>query len=171
MPYRTRVYIAADWDKDKSVVDKLREWNDSDYYVIDFTDAHDLTQANDSSLPCSIKSSLRERLGRSKTFVLIVGDHTDSVTKGSCQHCRSYNSYSRNCSRGHWVDYRSYIDFECDYASDHDLKVVVIYNSTYIRKNKCPEILRNTGKHIPAYSYSNGVKKWNYSEIKNAIMD
>ena len=171
MSYRTRVYIAADWDNDKAVVDKLREWNDSDYYVIDFTDAHDLTQANDSSLQCSIKASLRERLGRSKTFVLIVGDHTDSVTKGSCQHCRSYNSYSRNCVRRHSVDYRSYIDCECDYASDYDLKAVVIYNSTYVNKNKCPEILRSTGKHIPAYSYSNGVKKWNYSEIKNAIMD
>ena len=57
MSYRTRVYIAADWDNDKAVVDKLREWNDSDYYVIDFTDAHDLTQANDSSLPCSIKAT------------------------------------------------------------------------------------------------------------------
>lgn len=34
--YRTRVYLAADWDNDKEVIDKLRYWNDSDYWKLNF---------------------------------------------------------------------------------------------------------------------------------------
>lgn len=48
----------------------------SNYWSLDFHDAHDLTQARDSSLNCSIKSSLATRLDVSKTFVLIVGNTT-----------------------------------------------------------------------------------------------
>ena len=62
MPYRTRTYIAADWTGDIEVVDQLRKWNDSNYWGLSFTDAHDLTSARDTSLPCTIKESLRERL-------------------------------------------------------------------------------------------------------------
>lgn len=60
--YRTKTYIAGDWDHDKDAVDKLYQWNGSNYWSLSFTDAHDLTQANDSSLNCSIKSSLKTRL-------------------------------------------------------------------------------------------------------------
>ena len=33
MGYRTKTYIAADWDGDKEAIDKLHEWNKSNYYV------------------------------------------------------------------------------------------------------------------------------------------
>ena len=82
--YRTKTYIAGDWDHDKDAVDKLYQWNGSNYWSLSFTDAHDLTQANDSSLNCSIKSSLKTRLDASKRFVLIVGNSTNTVTAGSC---------------------------------------------------------------------------------------
>lgn len=36
MLYRTRTYIAADWTGDKEIVDKLREWNDSGWYALNF---------------------------------------------------------------------------------------------------------------------------------------
>ena len=46
---------------------------------LSFVDAHELTQARDTSLPCSIKRFLRERLDASKTFVLVVGDKTKDL--------------------------------------------------------------------------------------------
>lgn len=90
MPYRTRIYIAADWDGDNNLVSTLQEWNESEYWDLSFPDAHELTQARDASKACSIKKSLYTRLERSKTFVLIVGKQTASLRKGSCQYCPSY---------------------------------------------------------------------------------
>lgn len=75
MYYRTRTYIAADWDGDKKAIDVLYSWNDNKYLTLSFTNAHDLMQARDTSLNCSIKRSLKERMDASKTFVLIVGDN------------------------------------------------------------------------------------------------
>ena len=69
MSYRTRTYIAADWDSDSDAVEQLHKWNDSNYWSLSFSDAHDLKQAKDSSLNCSIKASLRTRLEASKTFI------------------------------------------------------------------------------------------------------
>lgn len=99
MTYRTKTYIAAEWDTDHDAVEQLRKWNDSNYWVLSFSDAHDLTSARDDSLNCSIKKSLKSRLDASKRFVLIVGGKTDSVASGSCQHCGSYNS----CSVSRWL--------------------------------------------------------------------
>ena len=95
MAYRTKTYIAADFDHDKDAVDQLHKWNDSKYWSLNFQDAHDLQTSSDNSLYCSIKSSLKMRMDASKTFVLIVGNETDSITKGGCQYCGSYNSYNK----------------------------------------------------------------------------
>ena len=59
MVYRTKTYIAADWDGDNNAVEQLYKWKKSNYWSLDFHDAHDLTQARDNSLNCSIKSSVR----------------------------------------------------------------------------------------------------------------
>ncbi len=168
--YRTKTYIAADWDTDKEVVDKLRQWNDSNYWSLHFIDAHDLTQARDTSLYCSVKSSLADRLNASKTFVLIVGAKTKDLTKGSCRYCGYYLSSSQKCYKEYYVDYRSYIEYECEKALKDDLKIVVIYNYANVDKSKCPDILKYEGTHIPAYYYDWSGKKWNYQQIKDAIM-
>ena len=63
--YRTRTYIAGDWDHDKDAVDALYWWNDNSRYGLSFLDAHELKQARDTSLNCSIKKSLAERLNAS----------------------------------------------------------------------------------------------------------
>ena len=76
--YRTRTYIAGDWTGDKNLIDKLYEWNNSDYWALHFIDAHELTQSKDTSMYCTIKRSLSERLSISKTFVLIVGEKTNA---------------------------------------------------------------------------------------------
>ena len=32
MAYRTKTYIAADWDGDKNAIDQLHTWNDGKHY-------------------------------------------------------------------------------------------------------------------------------------------
>ena len=39
MVYRTRTYIAADWDGDHDAVEQLHKWNESKYWGLSFTDA------------------------------------------------------------------------------------------------------------------------------------
>lgn len=167
--YRTYTYLAGDWDGDSELIEKLYEWNDSKYWGLTFKDAHDLTKARDSSLNCNIKRSLKTRLDASKTFVLVVGDHTKSITAGSCQWCDSYNSWSKYCARGYSVDYRSFIDYECEIAKRDIDKIIVIYNSSTVDRNKCPEVLRYSGEHIPAYYYVGNNCYWNYTKIKECI--
>ena len=169
--YRTKTYIAADWTGDKDAVDQLYKWNDSDYWSLHFVDAHDLTQSKDTSLNCSIKSSLKTRLDASKTFVLIVGEDTKSLRSGSCAYCDSYSSYYGRCNRGYSVDYRSYINYECEKAVDADIKIVVLYNSTKVDKSKCPDAVKDLGKHVAMKCNKDGVEEWDYKSVKSAIMD
>jgi hypothetical protein len=93
MANRTKTYIAGDWTGDHDAIEQLHKWKESQYWSLSFTDAHELTQARDGSLNCSIKASLSTRLDASKTFVLIVGSNTKTVRSGSCQYCSSNNSY------------------------------------------------------------------------------
>lgn len=167
--YRTKTYIAAGWSEESEVIEKLYEWNNNRYLSLNFTDAHEVTKARDSSLNCTIKDSLRTRLNVSKTFVLIVGDNTKDLRSGSCAYCASYNSWNKSCARGRCVNYDSYIDYECKAAIKDDMNIVVLYNSTVVDKSKCPNIISSYGTHIPVYYYENGIKKWNYQKIKWAI--
>jgi hypothetical protein len=170
MVYRTRTYIAGDWTGDADLINKLHMWNDSDYWGLSFTDAHEMTQARDTSLPCSIKRSLKERLDGSKTFVLVLGEHTTSLTKGSCRYCPSYVPHNR-CARGHSVNQQRLIDYECRYAMKHGLKTVVLYNASYVNKAKCPDAFKVwASAHIAAYQYDeNNCKQWNYAAIKKEL--
>jgi len=169
MAYRTKTYIAADWTGDKDAVDQLYKWNDSDHWSLSFTDAHDLTQARDGSLNCSIKTSLGTRLDVSKTFVLIVGENTKTVRNGGCQYCNSYNSWTNSCAHGHSVDYRSYIEYECDKAVRDGLKIVVLYNAATTNKSKCPDAVKNIGTHVAMWYYKDGKHYWDYQSVKDAL--
>lgn len=169
MTYRTKTYIAADWTGDRDAVDKLYEWNNNSKLTLSFTDAHDLTQARDESLNCSIKSSLKTRLGASKTFVLIVGSGTKGLKNGSCQYCNSYNSWSKSCARGHSVDYRSYIEYECEMAIKSGIKLVVLYNAASVDKSKCPDVIKDKGKHVAMCYRKDGHLYWDYQAVKNAL--
>ncbi len=170
MTYRTRTYIAGDWTGDENLISKLYEWNENERLNLSFTDAHELMQARDDSLPCSIKKSLAERLNASKNFVLIVGEHTDRLTKGSCFFCHHLISWI-GCERNNHIDLRSYVLFECEKAVRDDLNILVLYNSSRINKKKCPEAVRDRGIHLAAYHWDSHLNKtWNYQDIKNAIM-
>lgn len=170
MSYRTRTYIAGDWTGDADLIQQIRAWNKSNYWGLDFIDAHDFTSASDDDLFCSIKSSLAGRMDTSKTFVLIVGDKTKDLRAGSCTYCRSYNAYLRSCARGHSLSSKSYIEYECDKAIRDKLRIVVIYNSNVVSKHKCPASIQNYGMHLPAYQCIGRSKFWNYEEIRKAIM-
>jgi hypothetical protein len=169
MVYRTKTYIAGDWDGDKDAIDQLHKWNDSDSWSLSFTDAHDLTQARDSSLNCSIKSSLATRLDASKTFVLIVGSTTKTVRSGGCQYCASYNSWTGSCARGYSVDLRSYVEHECEKASRDGLKIVALYNAASVDKSKSPDAVKNIGSHVAMCYLKEGKYYWDYQAVKNAL--
>ena len=169
MTYRTKTYIAADWDGDRDAVEQLYKWKNSKYWSLTFVDAHDLTQARDSSLNCSIKSSLAKRLDVSKTFVLIVGGNTKTVKSGSCQYCDSKNSWTGSCARGNTVDNRSYVEYECDKAVRDDLKIVVLYNAATVDKSKCPDVVKSIGTHKAMCYYENGQYYWDYQAVKSAL--
>lgn len=175
MAYRTRTYIAGDWTGDKDAIDQLYKWKNSNYWSLEFIDAHDLTQSSDSSLACSIKKSLGERLDRSKIFVLVVGDATTKVTKGKCVYCSNYTpSYEGGpaCKKGHGISMKSFIEYECDKADRDGINIVVLYNKTYRDKSLCPENLRNKGVHVAMKKRNAfGNVEWDYASVRDALKD
>lgn len=173
---RTKTFISGDWTGDQNLIAKLKEWNNRDSLGLSFVDVHDLTQSSDTSYPCSIKASLRQRLNISKTFVLIVGKNTTSLTKGACRYCSRYSVWSTSCANGKSYDNRSFIEYECEMAlkdyNDKELKkIVVIYNGLVNPdKSRCPEVLKGVGTHIGSdYISADGKRYWDYQAIKNAI--
>lgn len=169
MAIRTKTYIAAEWDGDIDLINELRKWNTSEYWALHFLDAHELNSSRDSSLNCSIKHSLAEKLACSKTFVLIVGTNTRTARAGRCSYCGDYAA-GRYCRRGYRIDNRSYVEYECDYAVRNGLNIVVLYNYLTVNRDKCPEAVRWTGNHLPALRWgSDGSIRWNYQAIKEAL--
>jgi hypothetical protein len=166
---RQYTYIAADWDGDNEAVAILKKWNNDYRKSISFKDAHDLVHARDSSLNCSVKASLASRLNESYKFVLIVGNNTKTVRSGSCQYCPSLNSYSGCCARGKSVDYRSYVDYECEKAVRDNLQIIVLYNSSSVNRDRCPDTVKWKGIHQEMWSYSNGRYVYDYAKIAKAI--
>ncbi len=165
---RSFTYIAADFDHDKDAVDHLCYLKNRG--VISFLNAHELQQSYDSSLSCSIKNSLKYRMDNSYKFVLIVGSHTRTVTKGGCQLCDSYNSYTMHCARGYSVDYRSFIEYECDKAVEAGLEVVVLYKSTSVDRELCPECVRWQGSHQKMFFFGTDWQlHWDDGAIERAM--
>mgnify|MGYP003309427095 CR=1 FL=1 len=122
-------FISADWENDKDAVDMLRSWNNDPNNPVKFHDVHNITQARDTSLNCSIKESLRQRMSMCKRLVLVVGQNTSSLRSGYCSYCNSYNRHTQSCARGYSVDNRSYIEYECELALYHNIEIMAIYNS------------------------------------------
>lgn len=166
---RTKTYIAGDWDGDSDAIEKLQSWNKSKYWSLHFTYVHDFTQSSDSSLPCSIKKSLKARMNISKMFILVVGEHTKTVTKGSCQYCTycaKYNTVPSKCTKGYSLDFNSYVAYECEQAVKDGIDIVVLYNSNVVHRYLCPDSVRYKGKHI---AMKNSML-WDYDAVRKAIM-
>lgn len=184
MPYRTKTYIAGEWDGDNDAIEQLYKWNDGDKWAFHFIDAHANKQCYDTSLPCTIKNSLRERMSRSKTFVLVVGNDTASTRKGSCAYSncsnKEYDYWNTKyyCKvPGKTYSTQSFIDYECQLAYNawlnDDIKIVVLYNAASVNKSKCPEKLRNIGKHVSmkSYNFRTGSYEYDYHKVRAAIED
>ena len=161
---RLYTYIAGDWTGDSDAIEQLHKWNKSKYCGLSFRDAHDLTQSRDDSLNCSIKASLRYRLDESHTFVLVVGKDTMTRRAGSCQHCFEANKCGNQT-------HKSYIECECDKAANDGLKIIVLYNSTRIYRDRCPEVLRWKGTHVAMKTWNSlyGLTDWDYYAVKSAF--
>lgn len=179
MVYRTKTYIAGDWTGDRDLIDKLEEWNKNNYLALHYVNVHEVTQSSDDTLNCNIKRSLRKRMSISKTFVLIVGKKTTLLRSGACSLCQYYSSpnyfFPASCRKGYPVDDRSYVEYECemalkDYRAGELKNIVIIYNGlTQPNYNLCPPALRGIGTHIGSDVFEDGVHKWAYKRIKNAI--
>jgi len=169
MAYRTKTYIAADWDGDKNAVDKLRAWNDSEKWSLSYTDAHDITQSRDGSLNCSIKASLATRMDASKTFVLIVGSNTKSRKAGECTYC--YKFENGKCKTGHTVSNDSFIEYECKKAvrDNKNINFIILYNAATVDKSKCPDSIKAYGTHAPMQKMKDGKHYWDYQSVMNAM--
>ncbi len=167
MTYRTKTYLAGDWTGDNDAIEQLNKWNNSKYWGLSFNDAHDITQANDGSLNCSIKSSLAKRIDVSKTFVLIVGNATKSRRAGECNYC-TYFKYG-SCSKGFAVSNKSYIEYECDKAIRDGLKIVVLYNDAKVDRTKCIDSVQNLGTHSAMQYNENNIRYWDYYSVKAAL--
>ena len=183
MAYRTRTYLAGEWDGDSDAIEQIYKWNEGDKWSLHFVDAHGFKQCYDSSMPCTIKVSLSERMGRSKTFALVVRNNTASARKGSCAYynCsnKQFNYYigTYTCNVvGKNYSSESFIDYECRLAYEAwrrgEMKIVVLYNAVSVNKSKCPQILRNLNvPHVAMKSYNSfwGDYRYDYNKVRKAI--
>ena len=162
MNERTKTYIAGDWTGDNNAITQLYYWAYQRLLNHDFQDAHEEIQSKDSSLNCSIKKSLGKRLDISHTFVLVVGNDTISLRAGECSYCEYYNSCTDTSNK-------SYIEYECDKALNDKLKIIVLYNSTTVDRQKCPSSVRYAGNHSHMIHIVNGQYEWDYWSVNYAF--
>lgn len=129
-----------------------------------------MMQARDSSLNCSIKRSLHERLKASKKFALVVGNNTITRRAGMCRYCVKDASCT---NKSNWCGDLSFIEYECDKAvklySEEKMDIVVLYNATFCNKNLCPLMLRTIGDHVAMKKIIDGEEHWDYQTVRNAL--
>ena len=182
MLYRTRTYVAGEWDGDSNAIDQLYRWNEGDKWSLHFVDAHKQKQCYDTSMPCTIKSSLSERMAKSKIFVLVVGNYTKTTRKGSCVYynCGNKQQYFFSSEyycgvAGKTYSTESFINYECRLAynawNKNEMKIVVLYNAATVDKSKCPDILKNIGTHVAMKSYNSVWQdyRFDYQKVRIAI--
>jgi hypothetical protein len=119
MPYRNKVFVCFDGDNDINYYYLMKAWKQNDNTDFNFYDAHDLTQARDTSLEATIKRSLRDRLNNSKVFVVLIGERTRYLVK--------------------------FVRWEMEQALQMDLPVIGVNLNglRYLDEILCPPILRD----------------------------
>ena len=168
---RNKTYIAGAWDEDEKAIEQLYFWNRINSFSLEFDNIHDYYNSRDDSRTCSIKSNLSDRMNQCNMFILIVGAKTNEVTRGACYNCVNYriSYYGSYCSVNGSISNKSFVEFECDKAKrEYDsgkIKILVLYNSSYVDRNKCPISLRNVGIHKEMKTGWN----WDYNKVKTAF--
>lgn len=131
-------YACFDGDNDILQYRLMTAWDANDKFDFKFVNAHELTQARDTSTEESIKSSLRKRLNASDILVVLVGEKTKNLYK--------------------------FVRWEIEVAIEKGMPIIAVnLNKSKTRDNdRCPAILRNAlAIHVPF-----GSKIVNYA-IKN----
>jgi|SRR5215475_1614345 len=120
-------YVAFDGDKDMWAYQYMRGWSRNNRIDFDLLDAHDLdnmtSRAKDENY---VKGKLRERMEKSKAFVLLVGESTKYLHK--------------------------YVGWEIELALDLGLPMIVVNlnKNAGMDRDRCPAKLRDEcAVHIP----------------------
>lgn len=119
-------YACFDGDNDIHYYRLMQAWHKNDKFDFTFNNAHDITQARDTSTEETIKRSLRTRLNASDIFIVLVGESTQNLYK--------------------------FVRWEIEVAVEMRLPIIVVNldNKRSINENLCPPILRNElAIHVP----------------------
>lgn len=79
MSYRNKTYVAFDADNDIMYYFIMTAWKENNKIDFNFHNAHDLNNLMKTSSEETIKRKLRERLNNTKSFILLVGEHTKNL--------------------------------------------------------------------------------------------
>ncbi len=124
-------YICFDGDKDIHHYRLMTAWNENPRFNFNFKNAHDLSQARDTSSEDTIKRSLRFRLNSSDILIVLLGESTKNLFK--------------------------FVRWEIEVAIELGLPIIAV-NLNGLRtidSNRCPAILRdNSSIHV---SYNSAI--------------
>ena len=120
-------YVAFDGDKDIWTYRYMRGWSANKRIDFELLDAHDLDNMTDRARgEYYVKGKLRERMNKSKAFVLLVGESTKHLHK--------------------------YVGWEIDLAIELALPIIVVNlnNNSGLDNDNCPAKIRSAcAVHIP----------------------
>ena len=119
-------YACFDGDNDIHYYRLMQAWHKNERFDFTFINAHDITQARDTSTEETIKRSLRTRLNASDIFVVLVGKSTQNLHK--------------------------FVRWEIEVALSFKIPIIVVNldGKTSMNNDLCPTILRNElAIHVP----------------------
>jgi hypothetical protein len=117
--YRNKTYVCFDGDTDIHYYRLMQAWHQNDNSPFNFTNAHDINYARDTSQEQSIKYQLRQRLLSTKVFVVLIGASTRYLYK--------------------------FVKWEMEQALSLDLPIIAV-NLNGLRQQdteRCPPLIRN----------------------------
>ncbi|MFP5039940.1 TIR domain-containing protein [Parasediminibacterium sp. JCM 36343] len=119
-------YACFDGDNDIHYYRLMQAWHANQKFAFTFVNAHDITQARDTSSEQTIKRSLRTRLNASDVFLVLIGESTKNL-------------------------YR-FVRWEMEIALEMGIPIIAVNldGSKSINMDLCPPIIRNELViHIP----------------------
>lgn len=125
MSYRNKTYVAFDADTDIHYYRLMTAWKENENIDFNFHNAHDLNNLMSYSSEETIKRKLRERLNNTKSFILLIGEHTKNLYK--------------------------FVRWEIQTAIDLDIPIICanLNGNEDFDYEHCPPILRNhTALHV-----------------------
>ena len=81
MAYGNKVFVSFDGDSDIHYYRLMRAWKQSDRTPFNFSDAHDINTARDTSTEATIRRRLADRLANSNVLVSLIGEQTRYLYK------------------------------------------------------------------------------------------